>query len=117
MGFQPDVALFYRLAGTWREDVTLAGADTILAQEAALAALAGRGAEVVRVDSGGALNGALLSERLVDEVSLLVHPVLTGGHGEHRRHGSAVPSDVPLEPLAEEAFDGGVVWLRYRLGP
>ncbi|MQA97669.1 MAG: hypothetical protein GEV11_24725, partial [Streptosporangiales bacterium] len=47
VGFQPDVALFYRLAGTWREDVTLAGADTILAQEAALAALAGRGAEVV----------------------------------------------------------------------
>lgn len=36
-GFQPDVGRFYELAGTWREDVTLAGADTILAQEEALA--------------------------------------------------------------------------------
>src|ERR671910_2726891 len=37
-GFDPDVGLFYELCRTWREDVTLAGADTILAQEQALAA-------------------------------------------------------------------------------
>ena len=36
-GFAPDVGTFYELAGRWREDVTLAGADTILAQEKALA--------------------------------------------------------------------------------
>src|SRR5918999_835909 len=36
-GFEPNVGRFYELAGTWREDVTLAGADTILAQEEALA--------------------------------------------------------------------------------
>ena len=36
-GFEPDVGRFYAIAGTWREDVTLAGADTILAQEKALA--------------------------------------------------------------------------------
>ena len=35
-GFQPDVATFYELARTWAEDVTLTGADTILAQEIAL---------------------------------------------------------------------------------
>jgi 2,5-diamino-6-(ribosylamino)-4(3H)-pyrimidinone 5'-phosphate reductase len=35
-GFTPAVGRFYELAGTWREDVTLAGADTILAQEPAL---------------------------------------------------------------------------------
>jgi 2,5-diamino-6-(ribosylamino)-4(3H)-pyrimidinone 5'-phosphate reductase len=38
-GFDPDVARFYELARTWREDVTLVGADTILAQEEALAAV------------------------------------------------------------------------------
>ncbi|WP_043629495.1 dihydrofolate reductase family protein [Nonomuraea candida] len=37
-GFQPDLALFYGLAQTWNEDLTLTGSDTILAQEAALAA-------------------------------------------------------------------------------
>jgi 2,5-diamino-6-(ribosylamino)-4(3H)-pyrimidinone 5'-phosphate reductase len=36
-GFEPDVGRFYELAGTWQEDVTLAGSDTILAQEQALA--------------------------------------------------------------------------------
>lgn len=33
VGFPVDVGRFYALAGTWHEDVTLAGADTILAQE------------------------------------------------------------------------------------
>ncbi|WP_218578636.1 hypothetical protein [Phytohabitans houttuyneae] len=37
-GFAPDLAQFYGLAATWSEDVTLVGADTILAQEPALAA-------------------------------------------------------------------------------
>jgi 2,5-diamino-6-(ribosylamino)-4(3H)-pyrimidinone 5'-phosphate reductase len=36
-GFEPDVGRFYALASTWDEDVTLAGADTILAQDEALA--------------------------------------------------------------------------------
>jgi 2,5-diamino-6-(ribosylamino)-4(3H)-pyrimidinone 5'-phosphate reductase len=37
-GFDADVGRFYALARTWNEDVTLAGADTILAQEKALSA-------------------------------------------------------------------------------
>jgi 2,5-diamino-6-(ribosylamino)-4(3H)-pyrimidinone 5'-phosphate reductase len=36
-GFPVDVGRFYELASTWREDVILAGADTILAQEGELA--------------------------------------------------------------------------------
>lgn len=35
-GFAADVGSFYRLVATWHEDVTLSGADTVLAQEAAL---------------------------------------------------------------------------------
>ena len=37
------------------------------------------GVGIVRVDSGGTLNGVLLRNGLVDEVHLLVHPVLVGG--------------------------------------
>jgi 2,5-diamino-6-(ribosylamino)-4(3H)-pyrimidinone 5'-phosphate reductase len=186
-GFEPDVGRFYALAHTWREDVTLAGADTILAQEKALAgaprpgpapdgpllavvdgrgrvrqwdalrdcgywsdvlalraaatpangrdehvreivtgvervdlaaalrALGDReGARVVRVDSGGALIGALLGCGLVDEVSLLVHPCLAGAEANHAWHGSAPRAPLHLEPLASETFDGGLAWLRYR---
>jgi 2,5-diamino-6-(ribosylamino)-4(3H)-pyrimidinone 5'-phosphate reductase len=36
VGFQPDVGRFYELARTWDEDVTLTGADTVLAQTPAL---------------------------------------------------------------------------------
>lgn len=36
------------------------------------------GVHTIRVDSGGALNGALLRAKLVDEIHLLVHPVLVG---------------------------------------
>jgi 2,5-diamino-6-(ribosylamino)-4(3H)-pyrimidinone 5'-phosphate reductase len=187
-GFEPDVGRFYAIAGTWREDVTLAGADTILAQEkaladaplpgpaadgpllavvdgrgrvrqwealrdcghwsgvlalhaaatppearaqpvrelvtgiervdlaAALGALGEReGARVVRVDSGGALIGALLADGLVDELSLLVHPCLAGGAGDRAWLGSGRLPACPLERLAGETFDGGPVWLRYRV--
>ena len=37
------------------------------------------GIKVIRVDSGGTLCGILLRLGLVDEVNLLVHPVLVGG--------------------------------------
>ncbi len=70
-----------RCASSPRADATpvdeiLVGASRVdLA--AALRALGQRpGAEVVRVDSGGGLLGALLEAGLVEEVSLLVHPCL-----------------------------------------
>jgi 2,5-diamino-6-(ribosylamino)-4(3H)-pyrimidinone 5'-phosphate reductase len=186
-GFAPDLARFYGLAATWQENVTLVGADTILAQEQALAATpgpgpaedgpllavvdgrgrvrewaalrdaghwsgvlalhseatpprpAGRdveelvvgaervdlaaalaalgergGVSVARVDSGGSLTGALLRDGLVDEISLLVHPCLVDTTKERFWYGAgAAPGSLDL--VASETFDGGVVWLRYRL--
>jgi 2,5-diamino-6-(ribosylamino)-4(3H)-pyrimidinone 5'-phosphate reductase len=159
-GFAPDVGTFYSLARTWEEDVTLCGADTILAQDLSAApqpgpnpdgpllavvdsrgridaagveklrnaghwsdarvlrdardrlgpALDELGARVVRVDSGGALNGALLRAGLVDEISLLVHPLLVGD--APRWHGGA--GSASFELLASSALDGGLAWLRYR---
>jgi 2,5-diamino-6-(ribosylamino)-4(3H)-pyrimidinone 5'-phosphate reductase len=183
-GFEPDMARFYRLAGTWHEDVTLVGADTILGQEAALAdaprpgpatdgpllavvdggrrvrewealrtvghwsdvvalrcestpppdgslveeivagttrvdlagalrALGSRpGIEVVRVDSGGALTGALLAAGLVDEVSLLVHPCAVGTAHGRRWQGEAVIPSGHLSLIGNETLDG-LAWLRY----
>jgi 2,5-diamino-6-(ribosylamino)-4(3H)-pyrimidinone 5'-phosphate reductase len=167
-GFEPDVARFYALTRTWEEDVTLVGADTILAQEEALATsprpgpsvdgpllavvdgrervsrwetlrecghwsdvlalrartaggrvdlaaalrtLRDRGARVVRVDSGGELTGALLRRGLVDELSLLVHPVIAGS--ATRWHGSGPPPPLVLRRVTAEQVGVGVVWLRY----
>ena len=181
-GFEPDVGRFYELAATWDEDVTLAGADTILAQEAvlrraprpgaaegapllavvdarrrvrewdalrdcghwsgvvalrgatmsgdgvaeiatggervdlgaAIGMLAARhGVRTVRVDSGGALTGALLRAGLVDEVSLLVHPCIAGAGGDRRWHGPGELPPLTLERIAAEALEGGLTWLRF----
>jgi len=79
---------------------------------AALEHLAARGANTVRVDSGGGLGGALLERGLVDEISLLVHPALSGA--ETRWYGRPAITS-PLELIASQTFDDQVVWLRYRV--
>jgi 2,5-diamino-6-(ribosylamino)-4(3H)-pyrimidinone 5'-phosphate reductase len=186
-GFQPNLGTFYELAGTFNEDVTLVGADTILAQESALTTAARPGpaqggpllavvdgkarvsewealrdvghwsdvlalhcestpprpsgrrvrevvigrervdlaaaieelaslarAERIRVDSGGALLAALLHAHLLDEVSLLVHPVLAGGSDLHFWYGAQTGPTVDFELIASESLEGGLAWLRYR---
>jgi 2,5-diamino-6-(ribosylamino)-4(3H)-pyrimidinone 5'-phosphate reductase len=185
-GFNADVGRYSALARTWREDVTLTGADTILAQEealaaaprpgpdpdapllavvdgrgrvrawdalrdcghwsgvlalrcdatpagrctsvpelmtggervdlaAALAVLGGRhGARVVRIDSGGALTGALLRAGLVDELSLLVHPCVAGS--DRRWDGPEPVRARGLALIAAETLADGLVWLRYGFG-
>lgn len=185
-GFEPDVGRFYELAAMWHEDVTLAGADTILAQEPALAdaelpgpapagpilvIVDGRGrvsawqslrdagywssvvavhtagtpprdhglpeivagsdrvdlaamlltlrerfdARVVRVDSGGALNGALLGAGLVDEVSLLVHPSLAAADVRRPWHGGGPLARRAMTLKATQTLPAGLAWLRYRI--
>jgi 2,5-diamino-6-(ribosylamino)-4(3H)-pyrimidinone 5'-phosphate reductase len=182
-GFDVDLARFYAMATLWQEDVTLVGADTILAQEAALRSAPSPGpreagpllavvdsrarvrewdrlrdvghwsdvlalyadqtparppdsrtrelitgydrvdlddvlqqlgksydARVVRVDAGGTLLGVLLELGLVDELSLLVHPVVVGS-GPRWQGGFTGRLDLGLANV--EVFEGGVVWLRY----
>ncbi|MEV6286680.1 dihydrofolate reductase family protein [Kribbella sp. NPDC051770] len=182
-GFDVDLARYYAMATLWQEDVTLLGADAILAQESAvrsapqpgpretgplLAVVDSRArvrdwdrlratghwsdvlalyadqtparppdsrtrelitgydrvdleealhllgkqydARVVRVDTGGPLLGALLDLGLVDELSLLVHPVIVGS-GPRWTGGFADRLDLALANA--EPFEGGVIWLRY----
>ena len=85
---------------------------------AALETLAARHAvRTVRVDSGGALSGALVRAGLVDEVSVLLEPVLVGGVTPRsflRGPDPAAPGDVARLRLQEvEQFDDGLVRLRY----
>ena len=182
-GFDIDVGAYYELATTWSEDATLVGADTIIAQESALADSPGsgpapegpllavvdsrarvsawnalrnagywsdvialqaegtppravdglstlsavarrvdlatalrrlhveRGVSVVRVDSGGGLAGALLDASLVDEVSLLVHPVIAGSASSRRWYGTNT-TRLAFVSRSSDLLDGGIVWLR-----
>ena len=73
-------------------------------------------AGVVRVDSGGALNGALLDAGLVDEVSLLIHPALAAADVRRSWHGGGPLAGRAMTLMSAQTFPAGLVWLRHRIG-
>lgn len=76
--------------GRRRVDYILAGDDHV-DLGAALEELSARyGIKLVRVDSGGTLNGALLRAGPVDEVSVLIHPSLVGGTSPRSMYRSRI---------------------------
>jgi 2,5-diamino-6-(ribosylamino)-4(3H)-pyrimidinone 5'-phosphate reductase len=77
------------------------------------------GVHVVRVDSGGTLNSVLLNCGLVDEVSVLVHPVIAGGKSSPTlcdpEQAGISGLQVPLVHVKTEVMKDGIVWSRYSL--
>lgn len=70
------------------------------------------GVSTVRVESGGALNTALLQGGLADEVSVLVHPALVAGDARSFVR-APLPTGTSLSLSHCESTDDGLVWLRY----
>ncbi|HPT37609.1 MAG TPA: dihydrofolate reductase family protein, partial [Methanothrix sp.] len=82
--------------------------------------------KVVRVDAGGTLNGLLLRQGQVAEMSLLVYPSLVG---EEKQKGIFADPRLPaanspdqrnaisLKLLQVQQLEGEVVWLRYEITP
>jgi 2,5-diamino-6-(ribosylamino)-4(3H)-pyrimidinone 5'-phosphate reductase len=75
------------------------------------------GINTIRADSGGTLNSVLLKADVVDEVSVLIHPYLTGGIPDPTMFDSHkagfMDLQVPLQHLHCEVLGSGLVWLRY----
>lgn len=106
-------------------DCIIAGEDHVDLR-AALQELNSRyGVKVVRVDAGGTLNGLLLRQGLVAEVSLLIYPSLVGGE---KQSGIFTAPDLPVADLSDsqkevislklmkvEQLKCDVVWLRYEV--
>ncbi len=109
------------LAGLERQGIAaLVAGDDHVDLRAALEMLHEQyGVKVVRADSGGTLNGALLRAGLVDEVSVLVHPALVGGttpRSLFRAPDLTTPEGAIGLRLAHlERLEGDVVWLRYEV--
>jgi 2,5-diamino-6-(ribosylamino)-4(3H)-pyrimidinone 5'-phosphate reductase len=95
--------------GRHKIEALIAGDDRVDLR-ATLVALADRGAETVRIDAGPTLNGLALRAGVVDELSLLVHPVLAGGG---RSFVDRLDAGVSLRLAASEERAGGLLWLRY----
>jgi 2,5-diamino-6-(ribosylamino)-4(3H)-pyrimidinone 5'-phosphate reductase len=77
------------------------------------------GVRVVRADSGGTLNGVLLKEDLVDELSILLNASLVGSDGTTpfvtSPPGWTEEDTVKLRLTSVERMDDDLVWLRYEV--
>lgn len=78
------------------------------------------GIERLLLEGGGEVNGGFLRAGVVDEVSLLIVPVVDGAKGApslfDSRDGEDLRADIRHMRLDScEVMDGGVVWLRYAL--
>lgn len=74
------------------------------------------GLRTLMLEGGGGINGSMLRAGLVDEVSLLVAPVVDGRKGTAALFeiaGDATPHRLMLESVERRA--GDMLWLRYRL--
>ena len=71
------------------------------------------------LEGGGRFNGAMLHDRLIDEISQVIVPVVDGGAqvtSVFEIPGtSAKRSAATLRLLSHRALPGGVQWLRYRV--
>lgn len=78
------------------------------------------GIRSVSVQGGGILNGALLAEGLIDELSLVVYPGIDGLSGvpsifEYTGGKTVCPAQGQrLQLLSASQREHGVVWLRYK---
>jgi 2,5-diamino-6-(ribosylamino)-4(3H)-pyrimidinone 5'-phosphate reductase len=113
----PQSALDYLRAR--QVETIVAGAERVDLRAALEELNARHGVELVRVDSGGTLNGALLRAGLVSEVSVLVNPCLVGGATAGTIFQSpdlAEPGGViPLKLIHLEQVADDAVWLRYEV--
>lgn len=79
------------------------------------------GVRRVLLEGGGVINGAFLRAGLVDEVSVIVCPVVDGSAGAPCVFDSGPDEagwSAPVRSMRlahSQALDGGSVWLRYQV--
>jgi riboflavin biosynthesis pyrimidine reductase len=79
------------------------------------------GIERLLVEGGGGINGSMLRAGVVDEVSLLVVPVVDGLQGTpavfdiRGEEADSLGGRFKLDLQSSEVLAGGIVWLRYRV--
>jgi 2,5-diamino-6-(ribosylamino)-4(3H)-pyrimidinone 5'-phosphate reductase len=97
----------------------VAGEERVDLRQALETLYAEYGIHTLRVDSGGALNGALLRAGLVDEVSLLIAPTLVGGESPQSMFVApdvtSPEQAIPLHLAHFEQVGEGRLWLRYQV--
>ena len=74
------------------------------------------GVETMMVDAGPTLNRVLLQQGLLDEISLLVHPVLVGGTSDKLlSHITDSAEGINLKLMESSQPGNGTVLLHYKV--
>ena len=75
------------------------------------------GVETMMVDAGPTLNGVLIEQGLLDEIILLVHPVVVGGATPEKllNHLTEAVEGIKLELLESTEVENGLVLLHYKV--
>ena len=77
------------------------------------------GVKSLRVDSGGTLNGVLLRDDLVDEVCVLLNPVMVGGMSPNSIYTSpdleTSEQAIDLKLIKMEQLKNEIIFLQYRV--
>jgi riboflavin biosynthesis pyrimidine reductase len=77
------------------------------------------GIERLLVEGGGDVNGSLLRAGLLDEISLIVAPVIDGAEGApsvfHGDENVGPPPTSHITLTESRTLENGAVWLRYRV--
>lgn len=111
------------LAGLRSDNVSylLAGETTIDLDRALEILNAELGVQRLLLEGGGVVNGSFLRAGLVDEISLIVWPVVGGAAGapcvfDSTAEDASRPAPVrTMQLMSSESMADGAVWLRYRL--
>ena len=61
---------------------------------------------------GGLINGAMLDDGCIDELSVVIAPAVDGGDGASLFAGC---KSTGLKLIETRELDGGAVWLRYKV--
>ena len=71
------------------------------------------GVERIMLAGGGLINGALLDAGVIDELSVVVAPIVDGGSGATVFSNCA---SAGLQLIESRQLGGGAIWLRYKIG-
>jgi 2,5-diamino-6-(ribosylamino)-4(3H)-pyrimidinone 5'-phosphate reductase len=94
-------------------DYLMAGQDHVDFREAFAMLQEKYQVRTILADTGRTLGNILLNQRLANEISLLIHPVITGKRSENLFSGVDFP--VNLKLLKQEVLDNDYIWISYKV--
>jgi riboflavin biosynthesis pyrimidine reductase len=75
--------------------------------------------QTIMLEGGGHINGSLLNEGLIDELSLLLLPIVDGAPNTPTTFEVSTylqkKSATPLQLIEVQQLEGGVLWLKYQV--